>query len=131
MSSLGNITDVAGTRTDDVPLVSSESMGECAILVAVDEAPRKPRAGKQEDAVPNHTLDSHDAVATGVGYVGTEVVPVVVRSGGKVATPIASVDRTGNTFRNFLTGGIVKGYPACESDVPGGETGKVVDKNTS
>ncbi len=47
LSITGSITDVAGTRADDVTVVSPESMGKCAINVAIDETPRKPRAGKQ------------------------------------------------------------------------------------
>ncbi len=62
----------------------------------------------------------HDAVATGVGYVGTEVGSVVVWPGRLMAAPITNTDRAGNTFRNFLTGGIVKGYSAWETDVSGG-----------
>lgn len=69
----------------------------------------------------------HDATATGVGYVGTEVVYVVVMSGVRMVAPITSSDVTGNTFRNFSTGGMVKGMSACEPDVSGGATGSVVD----
>lgn len=53
---------------------------------------------------------------------------MVVRSGRKIVTPITNTDVAGNRFRNLLTGGIVKGYSACETDVSGGETGKIVDE---
>lgn len=128
VSYVGTIHDVTNATMDRVADESPESIGKKVIIEAANNTPSKPRAGKQ---TTEHPLESHDAVATGVGYVGTEVGSVVVRSGRKIIAPITNSDRTGNTFRNFLTGGILKGYSARETDVSGGETGKVVDKHLS
>lgn len=52
---------------------------------------------------------------------------MVVWSGVRIVAPMSLSDPTGNTLRNLLTGGMVKGYSAWEADVSGGSTGSVVD----
>lgn len=71
---------------------------------------------------------SYDVIVVGVGYVGVELVLVVVCMGFKILMIIINLDMVVFMFCNLFIGGLVKGYVVCEIDVFGGEMGWNIDK---
>lgn len=69
-----------------------------------------------------------DVVVIGGGYVGCEVVVVVVCMGVCIVFVIYMFEIIGVMFCNFVIGGLGKGYFVCEIDVFDGLMGCVVDQ---
>lgn len=75
-----------------------------------------------------YEVDVYDVIVVGVGYVGLEVVFVVVCMGLKMLLLIINLDMVVFMLCNFFVGGLVKGVVVWEIDVLGGEMGKNIDK---
>lgn len=66
-------------------------------------------------------------IVVGGGYVGFEVVMVLVCMGVNMVFVFLCVDDLGMMFCNFVIGGLGKGYFVCEVDVFDGVMGWLVD----
>lgn len=64
----------------------------------------------------------------GGGYVGCEVVLVVVWMGVNIVLIIYKILIIGEMFCNLVIGGLGKGYLVCEIDVFDGLMGCIVDR---
>lgn len=69
----------------------------------------------------------YDVIVVGVGYLGCEVVVVVVNLGFKVMFVIMNMNIIVQMFCNLVMGGVVKGQIVWEIDVLGGYFGIVID----
>lgn len=83
---------------------------------------------RMEIKVVNYNGGDYDVIVVGVGYVGFEVVLVVVWMGNKIFLIMISLEMVVFMLCNLLFGGLVKGVVVCEIDVFGGEMGYNIDK---
>lgn len=73
-------------------------------------------------------VEVFDVIVVGGGYVGIEVVFVVVCMGVNMLLFIYNIEMIGQMLCNFVIGGIGKGYFVKEIDVLGGVMVLVIDK---